>query len=542
MSSPFPQTGLRLAAVCATAVAPVAFDWDDLNPLTWLGKGVSAAAGGVWRAAMIAVWSAGLWLLELAFKIIDAFTTPDLSADGPLATALPFTLAVGAVLALILGLVQIGVAALRRDGGSLVRVAVGLVQFGAVWVGYLAIAAALVTAVSGLTTAMLHGLLGVDSFSGYAAAAGWPRKVNDTVVATVLGLCTFLLVIPAAIGYVVIMLVRAAALLIIVATAPISAAGLLAESTRTWFWKSLRWFCACLMIAPLAALVLGIGVQLMNGVVHGKGDDTTAAVGTAVVGSILVLFGAVCPLVLFKLLAFVDPSTGSGAAMRAGFAAQGGLTGALSGSKASGGVGNTAASYSNGHGRSAGESVAGATTAGRFASATGGSGSAGGTAGKAGGGAGGTAGALGKAGAVAGGVATGVGVAATAATKAATGMAKVAHGAANVGGDVLGGTGVGHPHPHYGNAPTPRGRTASSAANGDHAGAGQESSRPDGAPAPGAAPPPTTGQPSVSPTPGTSNDSSDTAATGGTRSGPDPGTGGTSATGESTDHTQEHRP
>ena len=55
----------------------------DLNPISWLGDAASAAVADVWKTAMIGLWSAGLWLLTLAFKIIDAFTTPDLSALGP---------------------------------------------------------------------------------------------------------------------------------------------------------------------------------------------------------------------------------------------------------------------------------------------------------------------------------------------------------------------------------------------------------------------------------------------------------------------------
>ena len=50
--------------------------------------------------------------------------------------------------------------------------------------------------------------------------------------------------------------------------------------------------------------------------------------------------GAFSPLALFKLLAFVDPGTSSGAAMRAGLVAEGGLQGLLRG----GSAGSSAAS------------------------------------------------------------------------------------------------------------------------------------------------------------------------------------------------------
>ena len=62
----------------------LAFGWHDLSPLSWLGSAVGRVAADGWTAAMTGLWSASLWLLQLVFGLIDAFTTPDLSAQGPL--------------------------------------------------------------------------------------------------------------------------------------------------------------------------------------------------------------------------------------------------------------------------------------------------------------------------------------------------------------------------------------------------------------------------------------------------------------------------
>lgn len=422
---------------------PLAFSLSDLNPLHWLGSAASAAVGDVWKAAMTALWSAGLWVLGLAFKIIDAFTTPDLSLDGPLSHVLPYTFAIGGFLAMLLGLVQIGVAAWKRDGQSIARVMVGVVQFWGVWIGYVTICALLVTATSGLTKGLLSALLHVNAFSGVPATANWPTKIDDTVVATVLGLCTIFIIFPAAIGYVLLMLVREAALLILASTSPISAAGLLSESTRAWFWKSFRWFLATLLMSPLAALVLGIGIQICEGTIEPPpkaslpdvckkdllsdacktalqtthNNFTAASVGMTVSGCLIILIGAICPLLLFRLLAFVDPGTPSGAAMRASFAANGGMAGLLSGKGAlAGGEGQSsgsgAATKQDGGGRSAGEASADTQTASRFSSMLGGAGQAMGTGMQA--------------------------------------VGKVATKAASIGSDVLGSAGVGHQAPYFG--------------------------------------------------------------------------------------------
>lgn len=399
----------------------------SLNPLDWLGDAASAAVGDVWKSAMTGLWSAAIWILKLAFRLIDGFTDPSLSADGPMGAVLPTTLWLGGTVAVIMLFVQLAVALLRRDGQSLGRVVLGTCQFGLVWVGYLGIAAGLVTAASGLTRGILTSMLHVQTFSGYDFAAAWPKTISDVTLATVLGVLSILLIIPAAFFYILIMLVREAALIILVATAPISAGGLLADAGKAWFWKTTRWFFACLLISPCAALLLGIGVKLsdaainpvppfpvwchqnptqcanpVDGMHRWTALDNATNAGMAIVGCIVIAIGAICPLILFRLLAFVEPGTASGAALRQSWSDSGGMSGVLRGG-AGGAAGGTAALHSGADGRSGGESGAEAQTGGRLAAAFG---------------------------------AVGVGV------RAAT---AIAHRAADIGSDVLGAAGIGSP-------------------------------------------------------------------------------------------------
>jgi type IV secretion system protein TrbL len=339
----------------------------DLNPLDWLGNAAAGVAADGWKAAMIGLWSAGLWLLQLSFKIIDAFTTPDVSATGPLRQVLPTTLWLGLFVVTLMMLVQLTVALIRRDGQSLGRIFLGILQFGFVWISYLAVAGGLIVGAGGLTKGILASLLNVDSWSAFSASSTWPRTISDATAASVLGLSSLFLLIPASFGYLLIMLVREAALVILIATAPISAAGLVSDTSKVWFWKSLRWFIASLLIAPAAALILGVGVSLSRGVVAGAGTSTVAAAGTAVVGCVLVAIGAVCPMVLFKLLAFIEPGTGSGAALRQSMSDAGGVSGVVSGKSGSAG-GTSAAVQEDGGGRSAGEATAESQTTSRVAS------------------------------------------------------------------------------------------------------------------------------------------------------------------------------
>jgi type IV secretion system protein TrbL len=136
----------------------------------------------------------------------------------------------------------------------------------------------------------------------------------------------------AAIGHLLVMITRSAALIVLAAVTPAAAAGLVSDAGRTWFWKSLRWFLAAAFTPVLMVLMLGIGVQLTSGVANGLAEGTQRAIGTALPGVILILIACVAPVALFKLLAFVDPDTSSGAALRTGMAEVGGVRGLLAGS------------------------------------------------------------------------------------------------------------------------------------------------------------------------------------------------------------------
>ncbi|SFT82528.1 hypothetical protein SAMN05660657_03311 [Geodermatophilus amargosae] len=415
------------------------------DPFCAVGELAGAAVTDVWTAAMLALWEAGLWLLGLAFSVVDALATPDLSADGPLAGIYAVTFGIGAAVAAIVGLVQLGAAALRRDGQTLGRLLVGLLQFGLVWSGYLGVAALLVTGVSGLTTGLLQSLLDIDALAAFDPSISVGRDLVDGTVATVLGMSSIFLLVPASVGYLLLMLVREAALVVLAATSAISAGGLLAQSSSAWFWRSLRWFLAALLVSPVAVLVLGVGMTITEGILTGaEATSTESAVGTAVVGCLLILLGAVCPLAVFRLLAFVDPGTSSGAALRSSLAASGGLLGALQnvggGSRAAeaaaagsaGGAAASGAAAGVAGDRAQGESTADAVTGSRFAGAL------------------------------------------RALTAGTSQAGRIAAGVAASAADVLSGAGVGHSAPWYGQPPARRapargtGARAGTTASGAH--------------------------------------------------------------------------
>lgn len=348
----------------------------DLNPLNWLGEQAQESLADGFTSMMMGLWSAGMWLLMSAFDLIDAFT-PNV-ADPGLSKLYSLTLWVAFAIALFMALAQIGLSVLRHDSSGFATLLAGVVQYGVVVACWVGVCAGIVTSASGLTEAILETLLGVDSFAGYAAADGLVDTVSGTVQSAVLGICALFVLIPAAFGHIVIMLVRSGSLLILTATMPIAAAGALSEGTKSWMWKSVRWFLACALIEPLLALVLGLGTQFAwAGMPDGAavdGSSTAQNIGTSVVGTVILLVSCFTPLALFRLLAFVDPGTSSGASFRSTMNANGGVAGLMRGShtQATGGgaSGSSAASQTSSDGRTTSENGAEAETANRWQAST----------------------------------------------------------------------------------------------------------------------------------------------------------------------------
>lgn len=342
---------------------------DIPNPFEQIGDVIAKAAADAWTAAMLAVWNSGLFVLRIVLTFSELFLTPDLSADGPGKDVYAFTLWLALALVVILAMIQLGAAAFKREGKGLARAFIGAGQFVLVcacWFGYCVM---IVAACGAITKALMKSLLKVQTWPDWDPLGGLGiDDITDAGVATALAFLGIFLWL-AAIGHVLVYLARAASLLVLTATGPLSAAGLVSDFTRSWFWKSLRWFHAAAFTPVLMVMVLGIGVQFANGVAAHLADGTAKAFGTALPAVMTILISVVAPLALFKLLAFVDPGTPSGASFRQGMAIQGGLQGLVSGGGGAGG-GSSAASTTDANGRSSGEQSAEASTGDRFNKST----------------------------------------------------------------------------------------------------------------------------------------------------------------------------
>lgn len=441
----------------------------------YLSDPIGSAAASAFSSAMQAVWDSAIWLLKGGFELADTVSqvspgaltgndadNPDPVSGAPAPPAPPAgaegavdlgslwstMVWLAALIALGLFFYQLASVAVR-GGRGMFRAVTGPVQFGIALAVTTGAVAVLLTGADGLTQLFLSNLGEQGSFTAvldnpavadrFGENPDLGADVEDGVRSMILGIAALFGIIPAALGFALAMIFRAAAIMVLIATIPIAAACLISDSTASMFWRVVRWLLAAVLMKPALALVVVIGVNIMS---------RTEGVAGLLAGTAVLLISLFCPMVLYRLLAFVDPGTGAGMAVRSGGGSRsGGEPGGDNG--ASEMINNARATqkaYDIGSGSSSAGSAAGGELGG--STATGGAGTGAGAGGSAGGGAAAGGGAGGGA---AGGAAAGAGVAGGAAAAAVVGgyLATKALGqaAGGYGSSQMAQTGIGHPGP-----------------------------------------------------------------------------------------------
>jgi hypothetical protein len=282
-------------------------DWPSGDIGRALGDQLTTMVGGAFEAVMTGIWEASLGLLRTAFGLADQFSVFSVSISvGPLKTVWPMMLWISGLLALGLFSWQLIMTNLRGGRGFL-RLVSGPVQYGIALAVTVGMVAAFLTAVDGLTEGILSSGLASRNFTDALTHTSFSDAAGNGVKAVMLGICAIVGVLPAALGYVLEMLFREAAIYVLVCTVPLVAAGLLAGVSAAWFWKTVRWLLASIAMKPALALALVIGVGIVGGAQGVAG--LLAGIGVLVISLL-------APLVLFRLFAFVDPHSDTGGAFR----------------------------------------------------------------------------------------------------------------------------------------------------------------------------------------------------------------------------------
>lgn len=289
----------------AAPIRPTIWPFDDLGGA--IGDALKNMITSAFEAAMNAIWTAALAVLKAAFSLADQFSVFTVSVtEGPLKVLWPLMLWLSGIFALGLFFWQLVVTNLRAGRGFM-RLVTGPVQYGIALAVTVGMVGTFLSAVDGLTSAILNYGLNAKTFSdaySHTSLAGATQGVTNSVV---LGIAAIIGVIPSGIGYVIEMEFREAATFVLVGAIPVVAAGLLANITAHWFWLTVRWLLAAIAMKPALAFALVIGVAMAGG---------AQGIGGLLAGVGALLISLFCPFVLFRLFAFVDPNSDAGAGFR----------------------------------------------------------------------------------------------------------------------------------------------------------------------------------------------------------------------------------
>lgn len=284
------------------------------------------------------IWQALVGLLTAVIGLVlNIGAVPISTTDpaSPIAGLWPAMLTVGSAIAVILFFAQLAMAAFhpRRN---LTHAVTGPVAYGVAIAATVTVVAVTLAAADGLTTLVLQQAAHVNDVGGAVAKLGVANTAMTGVKPVALALMGIVAILPLSIGFAVEMLFRAMAILVLVATIPLVAAGLTNTATRHWYWRAARWILAAIFIKPTLAITVAIGT-LIVGNTH-PGVNGAQALVTLLLGLGILFVSLFAPFALYRLFAFVEPGTMPHEAMRSAF-----NDARASFSQAAGAMGNPAA-------------------------------------------------------------------------------------------------------------------------------------------------------------------------------------------------------
>lgn len=279
-----------------------------------LGGGLKGLAVSTFVGIMRGIWKMSLFVLREAFGLADRFSIFTIDThSGPVSVMWPMMLWISVTLALGLFFWQMISTALR-GGRGFIRLVTGPMQYGVALAMTVGMGAAFLAAADGLTHGILQAGLQTENFDDALTHTSFGDGAYDAIDGVALGFIAIAGVFPSAIGFGLEMVFREAAIYLMAATVPIVAAGLLAKITAVWFWRTCRWLLACILMKPVLALIIVLGVAIAGG---------AQGLSGLLAGVAVLVISLWMPFLLFRLLAFVDPNTDPGAGFRDFLASEG---------------------------------------------------------------------------------------------------------------------------------------------------------------------------------------------------------------------------
>jgi hypothetical protein len=220
------------------------------------GQLFTSVAGDAWTAICKSFSDACTAVLQAFARAFAAFPRPDLAS---ISASYSVSLTIGMTVALILLLIQVGATAWTQQGAPLANAGIGLFKAALASLATLMVANEALKASDEITNWIITAnRQSVGSFSGRLTTLLAWNPLDAPVVLLLCGLVGLLLTLVLWAE----LLLRNTALAVLVATAPIAAAGQVGVSTQDWWKRLVRSALQLVILKPVIALVFAIGFPM----------------------------------------------------------------------------------------------------------------------------------------------------------------------------------------------------------------------------------------------------------------------------------------
>lgn len=284
-----------------------------------------SAAGETEDGGLVAGWLQDAWekicysfadaAVEMLEGFANAFTAmPELDFTGKgFQGAYAISLGLGILVAVILFLVQIGMTAFTHSGRPIAQGLIGLVKAFMAFILTLTFATTALAASDQIAEEIIKLTFGTDDQSGGDVL----REQFATLFSANAGVSIASVLILAIAGIVLTLvlwfelLLRNAAIAVLIATSPIAAAGQVGSGTAEWWSKLVRTTLQLIILKPLIALIFGVGFWLLGG------EAESGNLAGTLSGMLVLLLAALAWPAVARFMTFASSSVGGGAGLAA---------------------------------------------------------------------------------------------------------------------------------------------------------------------------------------------------------------------------------
>lgn len=272
-----------------------------------VGDVVTSTALSAWEAVCQSFADAAVALLEGFAKAFVAFPTIDVESSA-VRNVYGLSVGLAAIVAAILFLIQVGRTVLSHDGSGLSQGLVGL--------GKAALAIMVTLSVAGAALLAANELAAWIVTQTFDDAEGLRKKLTAIMATRSPQGQASLVLVLAVVGIILTLvlwfelLLSNAAVAVLVATAPIAAAGQIGETTKSWWPKLASATAQLIILKPVIALVFAVGFGI-------AGDADPKDVGTLLSGMLILLLAALAWPAIARFFAFTTIHVGGGAGLAA---------------------------------------------------------------------------------------------------------------------------------------------------------------------------------------------------------------------------------